>query len=143
MNMGWVRNHAGGTWDLLDARGDVHWSAAAGWVAAGGAATVNAKGARLDRRWPELIPGRPWVHCVLLGGPADGLHQFLDPREHPAGPPAVLETDREQPLPGMPPGPGPDPQVRVTPLRYRLTARPCRDGGPCGCPWPYTWQETG
>ena len=74
---------------------------------------------------------------MLADGPLAGMRQYLDPREHD-GPPDTLTVDLEQPLPGMPDGPGPDLAIKVRPLLYAKAQQTCGHGN--DCPWPYTWE---
>lgn len=88
---GWVLAMAGRVWRLLDSCGRVVMSVPAEYVAEEGTAALDAYAARLPRFRPPLVPGRPYVHCVLTGGPSgEPLHQYLDPDEAGAGPPELL-----------------------------------------------------
>lgn len=77
---GWVLSRATGKWELLGPAGEIIDTVTAAYVELGGAGLVSRRGARLPRLWPPLLPGRPYLHCVLTGGPAGGpLHGYLDP----------------------------------------------------------------
>lgn len=124
-------------WVLRDHRGDpVPGATMTVAVVTQDLAGMNAFGAR--RGWPELVPGLPWIHCVLTGGPLDGLHHFVDPRDQ-EGAPDQLVLDLDQPLPAMPPGRGPEAGVAVAPAVYRRQVKVCSHGN--ACPWPYRFDD--
>lgn len=77
--MGWTVGPGGGSWELLGPDGRRLSAVPVQVVAQGGAAQVNAYGAREPRRWPPLLP-EPYLHCVLTGGPGPVTeHLFFEP----------------------------------------------------------------
>jgi hypothetical protein len=131
MDLGWTFDQSAERWTLLDHHGDPVRGASFTAEAVGmDLAGMNAFGAR--RGWPELFPGRPYIHCVLTGGPLDGQHLYFSPADR-EGPPQIL-TAGDEPLPGMPAG-APDPAVAVVTVVYERQPQPCGHGNSCG--WPY------
>lgn len=131
--MGWQYDSYAGRWELADGRGRVIRAVADGQVAvAGRLGALNrvcaAKG------WP-LLGRKPWWHCVMVGGPMDGTHEWFDPEVHDGPPEALMFGD--EPLPGMPPG-GPLPDEASVRVTYRRGERDCQcEQGGAWCPWPY------
>jgi hypothetical protein len=132
VDKGWVLDRDAGVWQLLGSRGEIIWQVRAACVEQG-AGGVNAHGARRPRFWPPLRPGRPYVHCVLTGGPFGELHEYYDPDEYP-GPPELVVLDFEQALPGMPDGPRPAAAVAAR-AEWRRQIQGCGHGD--DCPYPY------
>lgn len=127
--MGWKYDSYGGRWVLADSRG-AEVRAVLDSLMADGARLGALNRVCAAKGWP-LLGRKPWWHCIMVGGPMDGIHEWFDP-EVADGPPEALVFG-DEPLPGMPPGPGPDEaSVRVT---YRRGEQGCGHGG--WCPWPY------
>jgi hypothetical protein len=84
---GWTYNEAERAWELLNRCGFVIRRIGLPFLDQFGPGQLNNYGAR--HGWPELVPGAPWVVCVMEGGPMDGRRWFGSPAEH-SGPPMYL-----------------------------------------------------
>ena len=89
---GWIYSLEDSAWHLLNRCGLVVRRIPDQFLADFGAAQVNRYGAR--HGWPELVPGAPWIVCVLEGGPMDGRHSFISPAE-PGGLPQRVAVEHE------------------------------------------------
>ena len=74
-NLGWTFNEGAAQWELISRTGLVIQTATLEFLHRFGAAQLNRYGLR--HGWPELVPGAAWVHCILHGGPMDGLARVL------------------------------------------------------------------
>jgi transcriptional regulator with XRE-family HTH domain len=120
---GWVLRPGSDRWRLNGPDGRAVTGVALQFVTAYGAAPVNAYGAR--RGWPVLVPGSPWIHCVLTGGPEAGRHEYLDPAVWD-GPPPVLYLHAAARLP-----------EQAVMVAYWRQVQVCGHGR--SCPYRYEW----
>lgn len=96
MDKGWIYSIEEAAWLLLNRLGLVVRRITDEFLAAYGAAQVNNYGAR--HGWPELVPGAPYIVCVLAGGAMDGRHWFFSPAERSAPPDEVILDYDGEPL---------------------------------------------
>ena len=130
---GWVLNLGEQRWDLLGDDGERLY----GYLTLDFLLRADEPllGSVLTRRgWPPLVPGVPWIHCVLAGGPFDGRHEYLDPMAYDAAAPERLLISWGAPVsaPGAP--------VRLTcQAVYRRQIQVCGHGRACA--YPYSWDR--
>jgi hypothetical protein len=132
VDKGWVLNRDAARWELLGSDGEtVHGMVSLDFLARCGPASANRAGVR--HGWPELVPGAPWIHVILAGGPLDGLHQYLDPAVFDF-PPAEL-TFSGQVLVSARPGARFGIHPSALAAAYRKSPQLCGHGR--DCPYPY------
>lgn len=134
-DQGWAYNMADDLWELLDKYGLRCGAVTAEMIVRCGAARVNRAGEA--KGWPELVPGSPWWHLILLGGPADGHHEYIHPgeAEEPPARLAVTLPQAEMVAVGDMPVSGDAFPVGY----YRRQIQVCGHGR--ACPYPYSFDR--
>jgi hypothetical protein len=122
-------------WELRGCDGDrVHGVITLDFLARGGPEMAT----RVCNRngWPPLRPGRPWIECMLYGGPLDGQHEYLDPERHDTLPQMLTFAGPVLACAGAM-----DPRAvfhpDMAPAVYRLGGQVCGHGR--ACPYPYRY----
>jgi hypothetical protein len=136
VDKGWVLNAGRGRWELLGSDGEtIHGTVSVEMVQRADMAYVNR--AAIHRGWPPLVPGSPWWCCVLVGGPLDGLYEFLDPGLYDDAPAEL--TFAGQTLVSAQAGAAAGFDPLWPPAVYRLALQACGHGRTCA--YPYRYQE--